>query len=160
MTTRTEIIEEARTWIGTKFHHQGRTRKKGLSKGGCDCIGLLIGVAKSLEIKSKNYPDKFLYEFDKTNYSRIPDGESLQNIFDDVLTKIEINNIRPADVVLLKFEKDPQHVGIITDYKISNTNYNDYTLGLIHSYASARKVVEHRFDELWKEKIVAAYSIL
>jgi len=162
MTTRTEIIEEARSWIGTSFHHQGRTKKKylpsgGFTGGGCDCIGLLVGVAKALDIKSAKYPDKSLYEFDRKNYSRTPDGESLQDVFDDVLTRIDINDIRPADVVLLKFEKDPQHVAIFTDYKISD---DDYALGIIHSYASARKVVEHRFDKLWQDRIVAAYRIV
>jgi len=84
-------------------------------------------------------------------------GGSLMEVFDDVLIRIDVDEIRPADVVLLKFEKDPQHVAIISDYKIGN---DDYALGIIHSYASARKVVEHRFDKLWKERIVAAYRII
>ena len=35
-----DVVKEARTWIGTPFVHQGRT--KGLA---CDCLGLMIGVA-------------------------------------------------------------------------------------------------------------------
>jgi hypothetical protein len=35
------FIAQARTWIGTPFHHQGRL--KGV---GCDCLGLIVGVAE------------------------------------------------------------------------------------------------------------------
>lgn len=34
-----EIVEVARTWIGTPYHHQGATRQ-----AGCDCLGLVRGV--------------------------------------------------------------------------------------------------------------------
>jgi cell wall-associated NlpC family hydrolase len=36
---RPDIVEEARSWLGTPYHHQAAL--KGV---GCDCIGLLRGV--------------------------------------------------------------------------------------------------------------------
>ena len=45
MTTRLEVAAEARRWLATPFAHQGRTR--GL---GCDCGGLVGGVAVALGI--------------------------------------------------------------------------------------------------------------
>jgi NlpC/P60 family putative phage cell wall peptidase len=37
------VVEIARSWIGTRYHHQAH--KKGV---GCDCIGLIIGVWEEL----------------------------------------------------------------------------------------------------------------
>ena len=38
-TTSERVTAEARDWRGTPYRHQGR--RKG---GGCDCIGLVLGV--------------------------------------------------------------------------------------------------------------------
>ena len=51
---RIEIVEYARTWLGTKWRHQGR------SKQGIDCIGLIIRTAEEFG---------FQYE-DSTGYAR------------------------------------------------------------------------------------------
>ena len=50
------IIEEARSWIGVPFHHQGRT------KSGCDCIGIVLACARRLDYKYEDY----------TRYGRLP----------------------------------------------------------------------------------------
>lgn len=62
--TNTDIVSQARSWIGTKYHHQGRLKKsvdgyspelascedwspdqpqRGQTNGGVDCIGLIVG---------------------------------------------------------------------------------------------------------------------
>jgi hypothetical protein len=33
-------------------------------------------------------------------------------------------------------------------------------MGMIHAYAPARKVVEHRYDPQWRRQTYAAYRIL
>lgn len=148
--SRSQIIIEARSWIGTRFHHQGRIKKTENSKGGCDCIGLIIGVASNLDIKCKGRP---LVSFDRTNYSRIPDGESLKNSLDYCLSPINIDSIQLADILLMRINKEPQHVAFV--------GVNDEGgLSLIHCYMQARGVVEHALDGYWKQKIVAAYSLL
>ncbi len=40
---------------------------------------------------------------------------------------------------------EPQHLGIVSD------------IGVIHSYAKARAVVEHALDPLWRSRIRGAY---
>src|SRR4051812_11829838 len=104
----TLIISEARSWIGTRFHHQGR-----IKKGGCDCIGLIIGVAEALDIKSKG---RSFAEIDNKNYSKNPDGVSLKLALEEYLTPIPLGSIRPGDILLLKINKEPQHVAFIGDY--------------------------------------------
>lgn len=44
MTTQDDIVRYARTWLGTRWVHQGRSRQ------GIDCAGLLIKVAEHFEL--------------------------------------------------------------------------------------------------------------
>ena len=40
---RDEIVEAARAWLGTPYHHQASLRGVG-----CDCLGLVRGVWREL----------------------------------------------------------------------------------------------------------------
>jgi len=151
MISRTQIITEARSWIGTKFHHQGRLKKSTVHKGGCDCLGLLVGVAHDLQMRSpKDKSRAFLSQFDDTAYSRIPNGKKLQERLENLLYPIDADNMNIADVLLLKFGKNPQHLGLVSDYPDG--------FGLIHCFRQIGQVVEHRLDDYWREKIVGVYS--
>jgi cell wall-associated NlpC family hydrolase len=147
------VVCEARKWLGTAFHHQGRVRRSEQHKGGCDCIGLVIEVARTLQIKSrrpiKNGRHLLLAEADKTGYSRIPDGLLLQQQLETHCYLVDTADIACGDVLLFKFADNPQHVALVSDY--------EHGLGIIHAYAQTRKVVEHRLDAVWFERIVAAY---
>lgn len=55
----------------------------------------------------------------------------------------------PGDLALFAIEGNPQHVGLLTDYEGG--------LGVIHSYAPSRKVVEHRLDKKWQQRIVKVF---
>ncbi len=148
MVYQSAIVVEARSWIGTSFHHQGRVKKNATSKGGCDCIGLIIGVTSALGIKCKGYS---LAQLDNKNYSKHPDGVSLKAALDEYLTPIPVNSIQPGDVLLIRFNKEPQHVAFVGDYGGG--------LSLIHCYIQARGVVEHVLDDYWMERVVGAYSL-
>lgn len=134
---REEIVAEARSWLNTRFHHQAR-----LKGYGCDCVGLIIGVRKALGIS----------DYDTTNYSRIPDGFLLKSLCDANMKKIEFSELRPGDVALFNFGGHPQHLAIIGDYRHGG-------LSIIHAYSIAHKVVEHRLDQQWIDRIVACYQI-
>lgn len=142
-----KIVNQARSWLGTKFHHQGRIKINGKNKGGCDCIGLVVGVASELDLKSRDN-GKCLIDFDRAGYAKMPDGKLLKDELDRHLIPVAVDEVQPGDLLLFKFEKEPQHVGIVSDYK---------GLGIIHCYAQAREVVEHRLDEIWINRIVGAY---
>ncbi len=80
-------------------------------------------------------------------YGRTPDGKTLTAILDKQLIPIATEKARPGDIYLLRFNDQPQHVAIKTD------------IGIIHCYAAARKVVEHRLDEIWQQRIIKAYRV-
>jgi cell wall-associated NlpC family hydrolase len=129
MTTRQQIIDAARSYKGCRYHHQGRTR------AGIDCAGLLVCVARDVGIST---------EGDQTGYSRTPDGMSLKRALDDF--GVRVDTFQPGDFLLMRFDSQPQHIAIVTD------------VGIIHSYLSARRVVEHRLSDDWRARIVQAYA--
>lgn len=130
--TRQQIVDAARSYIGVRYHHQGRSR------AGLDCAGLLVCVARDIGLDTSE---------DLTGYARTPDGVALKTTLGRALREIPIFAYSPGDVLLMRFERDPQHVAIVTD------------CGIIHSYLSARKVVEHRIDDVWRARILAAYEL-
>lgn len=137
------IVAEARTWIGTKFHHQGRVKGVGV-----DCIGLIVGVAENCGITFGGRKPSML---DERNYGMLPEGERLKTLCEQHLVPKEKHDAAPGDVALFAFEKLPQHVAIIGELA-------DGSLSLIHSYRQARGVVEHRLDDLWWKRCIGIYQ--
>jgi cell wall-associated NlpC family hydrolase len=131
------VIQVARTWIGTRFHHQGRTKGVGV-----DCIGLIVGVAKELGLEV----------VDRVDYAREPSNGELEKALAKYLTPCEL---KVGAVALFKLDKEPQHVGIIGALSIEHGAWN---YSLIHAYAQARKVVEHGLDDFWKARLVGCFG--
>ena len=127
-----EIILAARSWLGTKFHHQGRKKNVGV-----DCIGLVVGVAREVGFEVA----------DRTDYCRQPHARELEKA---LLGYLNPCKIKVGAVALFTLGKEPQHVGIITDYGAG--------FGIIHAYAQARKVVEHNLDSWWRERLTACFT--
>lgn len=142
-----EIIAEARSWIGTKFKHQGRIKKSENHKGGCDCLGLILGVADNLKAKSKLGVN--LSRLDQNNYPKILVSNLLMDQLDQHLERI--SNFKEGDVILIKINNWPQHLALISSLKPNIT--------IIHSYIQARKVVEQHLPDEWKNNIVSAYRL-
>ena len=51
--------------------------------------------------------------------------------------------------IITYVRENPQHMAFLTDY--------ENTLGMVHSYAPARRVVEHRLDDDWKQRLVKVF---
>jgi len=143
------IVTAARGWIGTRFHHQGRIRKTESHKGGVDCLGLLAGVAAELDLRR---PDGLpLIAADETNYPHQPDPKHLRACLSQLLMPIPLGGIRPGDILLLRIDESPQHLAIVSAMSDGP--------GIIHAYAPARAVVEHRLDDWWRKRIEAAFRV-
>lgn len=143
--TGAEIVAEARRWRGVPFAHQGRTR------AGTDCGGLIGGVAVALGIVSADWWER---TFDPAHggYSRQPSHGQLSAICESFMRCIEIDDARPGDVALMRFRADPQHLGILADYRHGG-------LSIVHALSSAREVCEHRLSPLWRDRIVSVYRM-
>lgn len=146
--TREGIVAEARTWIGTKWHHQAHL--KGV---GCDCGGLWRGVVMELGLMPKDITQWPHYEVFR-GYSSWPDGQGLKKACDLYMKEIPRSKMQPGDVCLLITEKFPQHVGILGNYKRGG-------LSLIHcaNNANPPRVLETRLMFTTNLHFVAAYAI-
>lgn len=131
MITTDDLIESARKYLGVKFKHQGRT------SSGLDCAGLLIVSLKDLGVNP----------VDRTDYSIEPNPPQMLEVIESNCYEIPKNNLKPGDVIWLKFLHDPQHLGLVTD------------VGIIHAYSTRKGVVEHAINKAWERRIMKAFRI-
>jgi NlpC/P60 family putative phage cell wall peptidase len=129
---REQVVQEARSWLGTPYQHQGRL--KGVA---VDCIGLLACVAHALGLS----------DADMLDYGKRPDGR-LRPTLEEHLESIPILDAYTADVLLFSWSSVPVHIGILTS--------RDY---FIHAYLPNRKVVESRLDATFRAHVTNAYHI-
>jgi cell wall-associated NlpC family hydrolase len=119
--------------MGTPFVHQGRIPGLAL-----DCAGFIAGVISRLGLPvndAKGYPREPYQGMLKAHLDKEPSLEQIFKLEDDC-------------VVLFKIIKDPQHLALYRNNQI------------IHAYATAGKVVAHRFGGHWNKNIVAMYRIV
>ncbi len=147
MTTPQAIASEARTWLGTPFHHQATV--KGV---GTDCAGLLRGVlinTGAMPPDLNDWPDAQQY----LGYSRFPDGSKLQAAMHSYFTPVSKDQMQAGDFLLIVWDKDPQHVGIVAQDAAGR-------LTIIHALGRSNgrgAVVEHRIDATTLAKIVGVF---
>lgn len=144
MTTPHELIAAARAYLGVRFAHQGR------SAAGLDCLGLLIASADDVGLTFDGKPASTL---DVPQYGARPDVVLLKQKLENYLQPIPREAVRAGDVVLLKIGGSPQHLALLSDYPLGGE------LGMIHAYAPARQVVEHRYDAHWRRDTYAAFRV-
>lgn len=138
MTTRAEIVAAAREQLATPWVHQGRLPGVAL-----DCIGLVIVVARRLGFVA---PD-----FDVNGYKREPDGVLLPAGLREHLVQVPKHEMAPGDVVVMAFDKSPQHVGIVVPYRNGG-------LAMVHAASRAGEVEETRLMFTDKMRFTGAYS--
>ncbi len=128
---------QARTWLGTPFRHQGRVKWRG-----CDCLGLLVGVAAELGLPQ--------FRADEIEYGHYPDSKYLQKRLAEVLEPVE--EVQIGNIGLFSIDGSPQHLGFFGNYAAGG-------FSLIHAHAPSRRVVEHRFSAEWQEKLFKIFAL-
>lgn len=142
-TPQEKVIEEARTWIGTPWMHQGHLKGP---NGGVDCAGFIAEVAK----KARAVPNvKF-----EQNYRRHEDGATMLEMLRSYMKMVKVEDARPADVLALCDENlrspdIPRHLIILTEME-------PYWRGI---HASERGVLEHRLDLNFKKRIHSVWRL-
>jgi NlpC/P60 family putative phage cell wall peptidase len=121
-----QMIAAARRCLGTPFHHQGRRPGAGI-----DCIGLIVVALRAAG---------FTVE-DRTDYGRRPDGKSLIAALAEH-GAVPVKEIRPGDVLLFRYDRQPQHAAIATGPD-----------RMIHSFAVAGEVVETIIGDYWQRRL-------
>ena len=112
------IVDEAKSWLGTRYHRQANVKGAGV-----DCAMILVEV----------YANAGLIErFDPRPYA--PDWH-LHRSEEKYLEQIvghadEVEDPQPGDVILIKFGRAFSHSAIVVNYPL-----------VIHAYAAERAVV-------------------
>lgn len=131
-----KLVSAARAYLGVPFRHRGRT------SAGLDCAGLVW----------RAYADLGLVLPDVRIYGREPHRNGLQEAMVRALGEPVARHPQAGDVLLMRFNKEPHHLGIVGDYVHGG-------LSLIHAYGTAGRVVEHRLDDTWRSRIAAVYRL-
>jgi hypothetical protein len=132
-----QIAAIARETLDTPWQHQQRIA--GLAM---DCAGLPIFIGKRLGMPVDSL----------ANYGRLPVPAEMRTELDRSLVRVSKSDMQVGDVAWIRFEVEPQHFGIIGDYR-----YGGFSL--IHAYngAGVNRVVEHRLDSEWMGRIVGVW---
>ncbi|MCV6576263.1 MAG: NlpC/P60 family protein [Cohaesibacter sp.] len=131
------IIEFARSWLGTPYHHQASV--KGV---GCDCLGLVRGIWRELYgFEAARVP---AYSPD---WGDTANAESLLIAGQTYLDEIAIADMGPGDVFAIRWKgaQSAKHLGIITGPD-----------RFIHAYEK-KGVIEVTLSDQWRRMIVAAF---
>ena len=143
-----QIVDQARTWLGTKYHHQGRLKKSQRGPGGVDCLGLVIGVIDELGMQDGT--GKALVHADEFNYSMYPERGRLVGSISKHLRQVPVERMRVGDLLLFRTFKDPQHVALLSQYPGNGP-------GIIHCNSSAGQVVEQPLSMTWVKMLTHVY---
>lgn len=126
MVARADIVAAALAYEGVRFGHLGRA-------GRIDCLGLLVMVARDLQIPHR----------DPSAYARRGNGVELRAGLNAQLWKRTDGLREPGDVLLLAYPTDPPgHVGILLPDN-----------RMIHASASARRVAICGFVKPWPDRL-------
>ncbi|MBA1147418.1 C40 family peptidase [Ectothiorhodospiraceae bacterium WFHF3C12] len=124
------VIELARSYKDTPFHHQGRQPGVGL-----DCVGLLACAFQAAGVPIR----------DRTNYPRQPIPADMLDALREHTERVPKRaSWLPADVLWMHFD-EPQHLALYTGRSV------------IHAYAQVGRVVEHRMDATWMGRVVSVW---
>lgn len=132
------LILAARRHLGVPFRHLGRTPSS------LDCVGL----------GWLSFADCGVILPVPRHYGRGPYRGHLMRSLIEALGDPLPNGaeLEPADVGVFRFREEPHHVALIGD-----APYGGLTLIHADSSPTIRRVVEHRLDEWWLERLVAAF---
>lgn len=117
------LVESARTYIRTPFTHQGRSRD------GIDCAGLVWASYNDLGVVLPDY----------RRYGREPHRDGLVAHVTAALgaplltAPVAMAQLQPGDVLVLKFQVEPHHMGIVGEKDYGGTR----ALTLIHADGEA-----------------------
>jgi len=135
--TRTAIVAEARSWIGTRYQHQASV--KGV---GCDCLGLVRGVWRGCIGDEPEAPPPYA-----PDWAEATGTESLAEAALRHLLPVAIDDFSEGDVLLFRWRGGcvAKHVAIVA---------SDATMIHAHDGASVCEVV---IAPWWRRHLAYAF---
>lgn len=132
------IVAEARSWIGTPYMHQAS-----LKHVGCDCLGLLRGVWRSLYGAEPEPTPAYAPDWAEAN-----GAELLAEAARRYLVEIAPKDAQPGDVLLFRWRSHlpAKHAAILVA-----------PARMIHAHDGAA-VTEVHFAPFWRRRLAYAFA--
>ena len=141
MSIQEEIVEKAKEWADEKVKYQHR----GLTRAGCDCSGLLIGIMRELgHLKKFVYP---LYPRDWNLHGFARKHNYITQYISKYANQVRKENRQPGDVLLFKYAKVICHTGI---YIGNNLFIHSLILTYVKYGTLKNSPYSHRLIEVWR----------
>jgi len=136
-----EALAEARTWIGTPYHHQASV--KGV---GADCLGLLRGVWRNLYGDEPEVMPAYTPDWSETRGVELLQQGAARHLLQKSLT-----DAAPGDVLLFRMKGAAvaKHLGL--------QSATGATSKFIHAY-SRHGVIENHLSAAWARRVVARFE--
>jgi NlpC/P60 family putative phage cell wall peptidase len=136
--TRDEIVDAARLWLGTPYHHQASLRGVG-----CDCLGLVRGVWRDLCGAEPEEPPPY-----SPSWAESLRQETLALAATRHLLPIRAAGMQPGDVLLFRWREHlpAKHCAILASPD-----------RIIHAHDGAA-VAEVAFTPWWRRHLSHAFS--
>lgn len=139
MVSRSDIVAEARSWLGVPWRHQGRGRR------GVDCAGLVACVGLALG----------LTDYDTAAYARRPEGGAFLEHFRRAGRAKPLASMLPGDVLVFRGDVYPCHCGVLAE--------RAYGRGrpvptVVHAHALRRRVVEEPLAGEWRGRLLLCFA--
>ncbi len=137
---RSEIVGEARTWLGTPYQHQASCKG-----AGTDCLGLLRGIWREVYGREPELVPAYTQDWSETDrQERLLEAAArhLNETGDAVAGDLLVFRMKSGGVA--------KHLAIRADAAAGYPS-------IIHAY-SGRGVVETPLTEAWARRIAAAFS--
>ena len=135
-----DIVRVARSYVGTKWHHQGRS--PGIA---IDCVGILVCTAQELKLPHEDY----------ANYGPDVDGKVLEAMLEKYL--VPVTELKPGYVMSFDLNGwgKPEHVSICTEPDRMVHARTRYTGGIVREETitrywreHVRRIYRYRYDQL------------
>jgi NlpC/P60 family putative phage cell wall peptidase len=141
----TQIVQIARTFIGTPYRHQGAAKG-----AGCDCLGLIRGVWRELYGTDAPTPPPY-----RPDWAEVCDSEPMLDAARRWLVERSLQTATPGDVLLFRMSPAAaiKHCAIL----VAAPTPHDPHPRMIHAYWG-RAVVESWMGPWWRRRLVAAFS--
>jgi NlpC/P60 family putative phage cell wall peptidase len=137
MITRSAIVAEARSWIGTPYQHQAS-----LKRVGCDCLGLVRGVWRAVIGAEPERAPPYA-----PDWAEAGSGEPLADAAARHLVAIDRNAFHEGDIVLFRWRANlaAKHAAIVTAQDM-----------MVHAHDGAA-VAEVALAPWWRRRLAYAF---
>jgi NlpC/P60 family putative phage cell wall peptidase len=134
---RAAVCREAARWIGTPYRHQASRRGVG-----CDCLGLVLGIWRSLYGHEPERPGPYAPDWAETGEDRLLAAARRH------LGELPVARAEPGDLVLFRWRPHLvcMHAGVLTAPD-----------RFVHAYQGTAVVASVLVPQ-WRRRMAAAFS--